>query len=93
VAASTSLTPRQRSLRARRAALIRWSLDDPTELAAKGQAGLLRKFYDQTDPALPEAERQRRAEAARRAHMTGLAFKSSKARRKRAARPDTRDAA
>jgi hypothetical protein len=36
---------------------------------------------------LPEAERQRRAEAARRAHMQRLAFRSAKARSAR--RPGT----
>jgi hypothetical protein len=39
------------------------------------------------DGALPEQERCRRAEHARKAYMTGLALASSQARRKRGARP------
>lgn len=79
-----ALTPEQRSQRARIAALTRWSKEDPAETARRGQAGLLRRFEDQVDPdrALPEAERTRRAEAARKAHMTRLAFNSAKARSK-----------
>jgi hypothetical protein len=83
MAAQTTLTPEQRSLRARIAANTRWSREDPAATAARGQAGLLAKFVDQVDPdrVLPEDERLRRAEAARRAHMQRLAFLSSKARR------------
>jgi hypothetical protein len=78
----STLTPAQRSMRARIAANIRWSREDPKPNAVRAQAGLLAKFVDQVDPgrALPEAERIRRAEAARRAHMQQLAFRSSKAR-------------
>jgi hypothetical protein len=81
------LTPTQRSQRARIAALTRWSREDPAATAARGQAGLLAKFIDQVDPdrVLPEAERQRRAEAARRAHMAQLAFRSAKTRAGRTA--------
>jgi hypothetical protein len=51
------------------------------------------RFVDQVDPdrVLPEAERQRRAEAARRAHMAQLAFRSAKARAGRT--PDDSEAA
>jgi hypothetical protein len=87
-----TLTPTQRSQRARIAALTRWSREDPAANAARGQAGLMARFVDQVDPdrVLPGAERQRRAEAARRAHMAQLAFRSAKAR---AAQPDDRDVA
>jgi hypothetical protein len=68
--------PIDRSMIARQAALSRWAKEDPSANAARGQAGLLRKFYDQTDPDLPEAERHRRAECARRAHMVKLARKA-----------------
>jgi hypothetical protein len=82
MAAQTTLTPEQRSLRARIAANTRWSREDGKANAARGQAGLLAKFVDQVDPdrVLPEDERLRRAEAARRTHMQRLAFLSSKAR-------------
>jgi hypothetical protein len=88
-----ALTPTQRSQRARIAALTRWSREDPAANAARGQAGLMARFVDQVDPdrVLPEAERQRRAEAARRAHMAQLAFRSAKARAGRT--PDDSEAA
>jgi hypothetical protein len=46
------------------------------------------RFERQVDPdgTLPPAERQRRADAARRAYFTGLAYKSSKARAAKKAR-------
>jgi hypothetical protein len=69
--------PRDRHSIATIAALTRWANEDPQANAERGQAGLQRKFYDQTDPALPEVERQRRAHAAFRAHMTRI----SRARR------------
>jgi hypothetical protein len=86
LAASTSLTPAERTLRARAAAHKRWAQEDPTEQAKKAQAGLLAKFEREVDPEgkLPPAERTRRAEQARRSHMAVLALKSSKARRQRA---------
>ena len=54
------------------AALTRWSREDPKVNAERAQAGLQRKFYDATDASLPEAERQRRAHAAYRAHMVRI---------------------
>ena len=88
-----ALTPTQRSQRARIAALTRWSREDPAANAARGQAGLMARFVDQVDPdrVLSEAERQRRAEAARRAHMAQLAFRSAKVRAGRT--PDDSEAA
>jgi hypothetical protein len=85
VPARTPLTPEQRSLRGRIAANTRWSREDGKPNAVRAQAGLLAKFVDQVDPdrVLPEDERLRRAEAARRAHMQRLAFLSSKARTSR----------
>jgi hypothetical protein len=73
-----TLTPTQRVQRARIAALTRWSKEDPRANAERAQAGLQRKFYDQTDPELLEAERHRRATAAYRAHMSRIAFQRSK---------------
>ena len=67
-----ALDPRDRTAIARVAALTRWANEDPHHNATRGQAGLRAKFYDATDPALPEAERQRRATAAYRAHMVGI---------------------
>lgn len=81
-----TLTPEQRRQRATIAALTRWSKEDPTANASRGQAGLLEKFREQVladDPTVVEPELTRRAEAARRAHMMRLAFQSSKTRAKR----------
>ena len=81
-----ALTPEQRRLRAQIAAHIRWSREDPTANAVRAQAGLVARFERQVDPAgtLEPAERARRVESARKAHMKRLALKSAKARRRRA---------
>jgi hypothetical protein len=83
--AQSQLSREQRRLRAQIAALTRWSKEDPAANAARGQAGLLARFEREVDPdrLLPLPERTRRAEAARRAYMCHLAYRSSKARRSR----------
>lgn len=72
-----------RSQRARIAALSRWAKESPAANAARGQAGLAARFEREVDPAglLPQHERVRRAEAARKAHMARLAARSAKVRR------------
>ncbi len=79
---ASSLSPAQRKLRAQIAANTRWSREDPAPGAARGQAGLLARFERQVDPdnKLAPAERARRADAARKAHMQRLALASAKAR-------------
>ena len=76
------LTPEQRSTRARIAALTRWSKEDPKAQAQRMQDGMMDRFRREVDPdgTLPAAERERRAVAARKAHMQRLALASSKAR-------------
>ena len=79
----SNLTGTQLHLRARKAALDRWSRENPAAQAARGQAGLLARFEREAREAergLTDAEYARRAESARKAHMAGLAFASSKAR-------------
>jgi hypothetical protein len=88
LAASKSLTPAQRSQRARIAALRRWSQEDPHANAVRAQAGLLERFRreilaEQGDIAEPELAR--RAQARRREHMQRLAFNASRARQTKAA--------
>jgi hypothetical protein len=80
------MTPEQRRLRAQIAANARWSREDPAHNAIRGQAGLLARFEREVDPdgTLPPAERARRAECARKAHMQRLALASSRARARRA---------
>lgn len=82
---SAELTPAERSLRARAAAYRLHSLYDSRELTANARAAFGDRFARQVDPdgALPEAERQRRAECARKAYYAALAAKSARARRLR----------
>lgn len=88
------MTPEERSRAATRAALIRWSKEDPTPNARRGQAGLLRKFEREVDPEqqLDPLERRRRAECARRAHMIGLAQKRYARAASNSPAPDDDDA-
>jgi hypothetical protein len=78
-------TPVERSLRARAAAYRLHSLYDSRELTSNARAAFRDRFAPQLDPEgiLTEAERQRRAECARKAYYTALAPKSAKARRLR----------
>lgn len=81
-----SLTPEQRSLRSRAAAYAMHSRHDSRETSAPGREAFLRRFLDEVDAdrVLPEPERLRRAELARKRYFTDLAFKSSRARSRRA---------
>lgn len=75
--------PAFRRLRAQKGGFAKSARTDPAKGTAAARAGFLRKFEDQVDPdrKLPQAERLRRAEAARRAHMTDLALASVRSRR------------
>lgn len=84
----TGSTPAERSLRARIAAYQLHSMRDSQELMANARAAFDDRFARQVDPEgmLPvaaAAERQRRAECARKAYFTALAAKSARARRAR----------
>lgn len=81
------LTPAEQTMRARLAAHVLHASHDSRELTAKARQTFLESFEHQVDPdgILPEDERKRRAQHAHRAHMTRLALRSAKARRKRAA--------
>ncbi len=87
MAADTSLTPAERSLRARVAAHTLHSKVDATAHTAPARQAFLARFEREVDPdgVLPAEERRRRAEHLRSAYFTGLAFKSAKARRRAAA--------
>ncbi len=82
MAASVSLSSSERSQRARIAAYAQKAKHDPKETTRKAREAYRASFYDGIPEDLPEAERDRRAEAAFKAHMARLAFLSSKARRK-----------
>jgi hypothetical protein len=83
---SKTLTPEQRSLRARCGAFAQHAQHDPKETTVAARVAFEQKFLDQVDPErqLPEAERLRRAEAAKSAHFARLAYLSSRARQGRA---------
>ena len=74
-----------RSLVGRLGAYTLHSQRDSRELTAAARSAFLRRFELEVDPdgVLPEAERLRRAEAAKRAHFTRMALKSAAKRAKR----------
>lgn len=80
------LTPEQRSIRARLAALSQHA-QGKTNTGPAHQA-FLDRFEREVDPEgiLPDPERQRRALAARRAYFQRLALRSSIARARQAGR-------
>jgi hypothetical protein len=92
-----SLTPAQRSLRARAAAFALHAQGKTTTAAAT--AASMARFERQVDPdnLLDPSERARRAGHARRSYMAALALKASRAKSRKDAdseKPEgTRDAA
>jgi hypothetical protein len=82
---TSNSTPTERSLWARAAAYRLHSLYDSRVLTANARAAFRDRFVRQVDPdrILPEAERQRRAECARKGYYSALAAKSARARRRR----------
>lgn len=85
---SADLTPEERALRARLAVHTSWAnTTDRTARTQPGRDAAFARFEREVDPdgVLPEAERRRRAEHLRKAHMQRLALASAKARRKRKA--------
>ena len=84
-----SLSPAERSLRARLAAYAMHAQHDSRETSAPGRAAFLARFETDVDPdgRLDPEERRRRAEHARSAYFARLALASVAARRaKRASR-------
>ena len=81
------MTPTERSIRARIGAYALHSQRDPRETTAKARATFLERFEADVDPdgVLPPAERQRRAQAARKGYFAKLALKSAKKRRNKKA--------
>lgn len=74
--AGSRLTSSQRSQRARIAARARWAQQDPAQGTQAARTAFLDRFLRQVDPegVLPEAERLRRAESAKREHFQRLAY-------------------
>ncbi len=72
------------------AAQISWAkTDDRSARTAPARRAARARFEEQVDPdgRLSAAERARRAEHALRAHMTRLALRSARVRRRRASEP------
>jgi len=85
---TTTLSPAERSLRARLAAYAMHARHDARRTSANGRAAFLARFDREVDPEglLEPDERQRRAEQARRAYFARLSLAAVKARQaKRAA--------
>lgn len=78
-----TLMPNQRALRARIEALALHAQRDPRETTIAARSAFLDRFSRQVDPdgILSPTERRRRAKAAKRAYMAGLALRSALARR------------
>ena len=81
----STLTPQQRTLRARQAAFALHAHHDPRATTAAARQAFLDRFSRQVDPdgTLSPADRQRRSDAAKRSYMANLALRSSIARKRR----------
>ncbi len=77
------MTPAERSLQARLAAHSLHASVDSRDHTEPARRAFMARFEEQVDPdhTLPEAERRRRAEQAKKAYFTRLAMKSAQARR------------
>lgn len=75
---------REAALRGRIGGLATAASHDSREITAAARRAFLAKFEHEVDPnhQLSANERQRRAEAARKAHFARLALKSAQARRR-----------
>jgi hypothetical protein len=78
------LTPHEAALRGRIGAYTLHSRRDPRQTTEKARSSFLATFERQVDPerVLPEPERLRRAESARKAHFARMALASARARAK-----------
>lgn len=78
------MSPDEAALRGRIGALVLHSKYDARETTAKARARFLDRFEREVDPdgTLPENERRRRAQYARKAHFARLALASARVRSK-----------
>ena len=86
--ANGRLSPEQRVLRARVAAHVMHARHNTDVVSRPGREAFLGRFEREVDPdgALPVEERRRRADHAKRAHMTKLALRSAQSRSRTADR-------
>jgi predicted Rdx family selenoprotein len=88
VCPAVSLTPAERTARARLAAHVSWAkTTDRSARTAKARAAFEQKFRDEVDPdrELSESEREKRAASARNAYFQRLKFSRLRAATKKAA--------
>jgi len=80
------MSPEERKYRARIGAYTLHATHDPRETTRAAREAFERRFLDEVDPdrQLPEDERDRRAQYARKAYFARLALKSAQARRRKA---------
>ncbi len=79
------LTPAERSLRARIGAYAMHARNDPRQTTAAARLAFLKRFELEVDPhrRLAAPDRLRRAEAARKAYFSRLAYQSARRRNRR----------
>lgn len=77
-----SLTQSERAQRGRIGAYLMHARHDPRSTTAAARSAFSQRFLDMVDPnrTLPEPERLRRADAARKAYFVQLAYRSAVAR-------------
>ena len=86
MAASTNLSPEERSLRAKLAGLTSWgNTPDRTARSQHGRDAFRDSFNEKADPEhkLDPAERRKRGEALYKAHFARMALARAKARRQK----------
>jgi hypothetical protein len=83
--------PADMALRGRIGALRLHATHDPRETTSAARATFLARFERDVDPEglLPEGERRRRAEYARKAHFATLALKPARTRSRNATKKNT----
>lgn len=87
---SVPITPKQRSMRAQMASHRSWAnTADRKARTEPARQASLNRFERQVDPdgTMDPAERTKRADAARKAHFSAMAYKSARARAARKAMP------
>lgn len=82
------LSPQEATLRARIGAYALHAKHDPREITQNARQAFLARFIDEVDPdrTLPDDERLRRAEYARKAYFARLALRSAQVRAKKSKR-------
>jgi hypothetical protein len=77
------LSANERSQRATIAALARVAQEPSgTAMTDRARRTFRASFYESTDSSLPEAERQRQADAAYKLHMTRLSHRAARSRKR-----------